>query len=340
MKVCSNCFSDTELKSFIEAKGSKNNCKVCDSEDIASIDLRELLDFFQELLDNFQISKTGTKLKVKIQTDWNFFTSINVSSKILKSVIHHSDTEIKSVNDLVEYSEEIISNYSYWDELRDKLKWERRYLPDLDVIQDLGWDGFFNTQFELVSKDKLFRARVHHESGRPAYHQNEMMCPEPAITKGGRANPSGIPFLYLSDNEETVLYEVRASYLDELSIGEFRLKKEIEKIKIVDFTEAALLFQPGSITEIIKARLLRQRISFELSKPMRRYDTDIEYVSTQFICEYIKIFTGAGGIRFKSSLHDKGNNIVLFDQDKMECTKVSMKRVQTVNLEAVEFKQN
>lgn len=337
MKVCSNCFSDSELKSFIEAKGSRTNCKVCGSEKIESIDLDELLDFFQELLGNFQKSKTGTPLKLKIHENWNFFSSIKVASKILKSVIHYTNTELRSINDLVEYSEEIILNYSYWDELREKLKWERRYLPDLDVIQDLGWDGFFNTQFELVSKDKLFRARVHHESGKPAYPPGKMMCPEPEITRGGRANPSGIPFLYLSDNEETVLYEVRASYLDELSIGEFRLKKEIEKIKIVDFTESTLLFQPGSITEIIKARLLRQRISLELSKPMRRYDTDIEYVPTQFICEYIKIFTGAGGIRFKSSLHDNGNNIVLFDQEKMECIKVTLKRVKTVNLDAVEI---
>jgi hypothetical protein len=51
------------------------------------------------------------------------------------------------------------------------------------------------------------------------------------------ANPSGIPFLYLSENEKTVVYEVRASYLDELSIGVFKAKsdRKIEISSVVNF---------------------------------------------------------------------------------------------------------
>jgi len=126
--------------------------------------------------------------------------------------------------------------------------------------------------------------------------------------------------------------------LDELSIGEFRLKKEFGRVRIVDFTEDTVLFQPGQVTETIKSRLLRDRISIDLSKPMRRYDTEIEYIPTQFICEFIKIFTGASGIRFTSSLHPEGNNVVIFDQDKMECTKVMLKKVSMVNLGSTEIR--
>ena len=151
------------------------------------------------------------------------------------------------------------------------------------------------------------------------------MCPPKHLTTGGRANPSGIPYLYLSDNAETVLYEVRAAYLDELTIGVFKLEDHIGSIKIVDFTEDTSLFQPGKVNETIKGRLLRSIISRDLSKPMRRYDSDIEYVATQFICEFIKIFTGASGIRFSSSLHPSGTNLVIFDQALMTCTKVILK---------------
>lgn len=335
MQVCQNCFSDTELIGFIKSSGKVGNCDVCNSESILSLDLSELLEFFQELLSNFQKSDNGTPLKSKIQENWSFFSSHKNASKILNMVVQNINSDFQNANELVEYTAEIISNYSYWDDLKEKLKWQRRFLPDLEIIQDLGWDGFFNTQFELGSKDKLFRARVHHESDKLAYHPDNMMCPDPKLTKGGRANPSGIPFLYLSDNEKTVLYEVRASYLDELSIGEFHLKQEYNKVKIVDFTEDTLLFQPGRVNATIKARLLRDKISRELSKPMRRYDTDIEYIPTQFICEFIKIFTGASGIRFNSSLHPIGNNIVMFDQQKMECTNVQLKKINKVDLESV-----
>ena len=51
-----------------------------------------------------------------------------------------------------------------------------------------------------------------------------MGCPPNKLTSSGRANPQGIPYLYLSKTPETTLYETRASYLDELSIGKFKIK--------------------------------------------------------------------------------------------------------------------
>jgi len=144
----------------------------------------------------------------------------------------------------------------------------------------------------------------------------------------------------LSDNPETILYEVRASYLDELSVGTFELNPEFESIKLVDFTEDTSLFQPNSssINKTIKAKLLRQKISGDLSKPMRRYDSELEYIPTQFICEFIKVFTGAFGIRFNSSLHPKGNNVVLFDQNLMTCVSVKKVKINSVNLQGIEIK--
>ena len=88
----------------------------------------------------------------------------------------------------------------------------------------------------------------------------------------------------------------------------------------------------------MKAKLLRQKISSDLSKPMRRYDSELEYIPTQFICEFIKVFTGAFGIRFNSSLHPKGNNVVLFDQNLMTCISVKKVKINTVNLLVIEIK--
>jgi hypothetical protein len=88
---------------------------------------------------------------------------------------------------------------------------------------------------------------------------------------------------------------------------------------------------------VIKSKLLRDRISRDLSKPMRRYDTEIEYIPTQFICEYIKIYTGASGIRFSSSLDREGNNLVIFDQSTMQCSHVILKKVNNLDLGAIEI---
>jgi hypothetical protein len=337
MQVCSNCFSDEELKAFISSSANNGLCQICNSENVQLLIIDELLDFFQELINNFKISSDGKPLKSIIQDNWSFFSEDNkeIAELILNEVLSKIDTEIQNSQVLVNYTDDIIENFSYWEEFKSKLKWSNRFISDIGYLEELGWDGFFNTQFELKPSDKLFRARVHHKTNIKAYKKKEMMCPLPNIAGGGRANPLGIPYLYLSDNSETVLYEIRASYLDELSIGTFQLKEEFISVKIVDFTEKTSLFQPTKITQTIKSKLLRDSISQDLSKPMRRYDSEIEYIPTQFICEFIKLFTGASGIRFNSSLDIKGKNIVMFNQELMECKKVIIKKIDKMELKAI-----
>jgi len=338
MEVCVNCFKDNELQGFISSSKILGDCKVCNSTKVPLLDISELLDFFQELFSNFRITGTGISLKSKINGDWNFFSSDRTATIILNETLRRVSTVLATSEDSVDYNENITENYSHWEALKNELKWTKRFLINIEhITDDLGWDGFFNTQFELKPDINLYRARVHHKHGQLAYSPAEMMAPEPQIVKSGRANPLGIPFLYLSDNPETVLYEVRASYLDELSIGTFHLKEQYKSVKIVDFTENASLFQPGKVNETIKARLLREKISLDLSKPMRRYDTELDYIPTQFICEFIKTFTGSSGIRFNSSLHPSGKNVVIFDQALMGCTEVVLKRVNSLNLTAMDL---
>ena len=70
---------------------------------------------------------------------------------------------------------------------------------------------------------------------------------------------------------------------------------------------------------------------------MRRYDSELEYIPTQFICEYIKVFTGAKGIRFRSSLNKQGNNIVFFEPDLMECKTVKKVKIRNINLSSIDI---
>lgn len=336
MEVCPNCFADKELKAFISSSTNIGLCKVCNSTNVPLLLIDELFDFFQELMDNFKTSADGEPLKSKIQSNWSFFSTQYIGSKILNEVLPRITTDIQNSEDLVNYTENIIENYSYWEKFKDLLKWSNRFISDIEYLKELGWDGFFNTQYELYPSDELFRARVHHKSDMSAYKAKDMMSPPSDLAGGGRANPLGIPYLYLSDNPETVLYEVRASYLDELSIGLFQLKEELKSVKIVDFTEETPLFQED-VSRTIKSKLLRDKISRDLSKPMRRYDSEIEYIPTQFICEFIRIYTGASGIRFSSSLHPSGKNIVMFDQGLMDCKQVFLSKINSLNLKSIEL---
>ena len=159
-----------------------------------------------------------------------------------------------------------------------------------------------------------------------------MGSPEKSIVPAGRANPQGIPYLYLSKSIETVLYEIRSTFLDEVSVGTFQIKED-SKVILVDFTEKASAFSKvDEIIEYTKSMLLKRNISNDLSKPIRRYDSEIEYIPTQFICEYIRYISDSDGILFNSSLHVGGKNIVLFKHDKVRCIKVEKHYISQVEI--------
>lgn len=299
------------------------------------IDIAELLDFFVELIDIFEEDKSSEfTLSQILQNDWNLFSSQNIAHSILLDAYSLMPNDLKNPDTTVTYLQEIEDCVSYWEVLKHELKWERRFLINLDTISfDYGWDRFFEAQTGLSDKTILYRARIHHKEGASVYSINEMGSPPAKYSTNGRANPEGISFLYLCKEWTTTLYETRVTYLDELSIGKFSLKKN-ETIKLVDFTSYGSPFLEQDKIEYAKSRFLKKKISLDLSKPVRRYDSQIEYIPTQFICEFIKYITGAHGIIFESSVHKNGVNYVIFADDKLECLEVNKYQVDLVEIKA------
>jgi len=337
--LCKNCFSDEELKGFILSRNKSGECSYCESKDIEIIEIEELEDFFIELISNFQPKSNGQSLISLIQDNWNLFSRKENGMKILNHVMNNNNLLLSNSEATVTFNDDILDNINYWSELKEQLKWNRRYLTNIEYLtEDLSWDSFFRSQIKLSSAQIFYRARLHHNADEANFSIEQMFSPPAKIATAGRANPHGIPSLYLCDNIETVLYEIRASYLDEVSIASFKLKNTIkDDILISDFTTSPSIYVPGEINHRIKSTLLKKLISEDLSKPMRRYDSDIDYIPTQFICEFIKVFTNVQGIKFKSSLHKFGNNLVIFNQNIMDCFEVKKVRIKALDISSEEL---
>lgn len=335
--VCKNCFADKELIGFITSQNDIGDCDFCSSTSIEVLSIDELFGFFMELTENFQINERGRSLISLIQGNWNLFSTLENGHKILNYVLGEIESNITNSGEFVDFSNEILENVNYWFTLKEQLKWEKRYFTNIDFLtNDLGWDGFFESKVLIKRTDIFYRARLHKNANEDAYGFEKMFCPPKETSSAGRANPIGIPYLYLSDNNETILYEVRASYLDEVSVASFMLKEDVQtEIIISDFTETPTLYHPNGVNKRIKSTLLKELISRDLSKPMRRYDSELDYIPTQFICEFIKTFTNVNGIKFRSSLHNTGNNLVIFNQNIMNCIDVTKVRVSRVNIKSV-----
>jgi RES domain. len=332
MRICACCFNDIELKQFVSTHPKKEtvDCSYCgfNSE---SIEIEELLDFFSDFFSILTKNEKGKTLSELIQQDWNLFSTDTNIQEILTIILQQLNSDL-TVNDKVLYIKEITDCIEHWETLKEDLKWNRRFLADAERLINLKWDTLFGIYSTIDSNNEFYRARIHFDGCREQIGKEHLGCPPKEKSVGGRANPQGIPYLYLCNNIDTTLYETRVSYLDVVSIGTFKLK-ETEELKIVDFTQWQSPFNAFcddsiSMIDFVKGKLLRQHISKDLSKPMRRFDSEMEYLPTQFICEFVRYIVGATGIQFNSSLHKGGVNIVLFEPENVQCVE---ERVYQVN---------
>lgn len=292
----------------------------------SSIDLAFFKGFFMELLSKFEKSPSGKPVYEIIQNDWNLFADLSVARSVVHDILVPGRLNY-GLNDLVDYSTDIKNKVESWARLKEDVRRQRRFLADYDEFSQY---AYLTAEAELKRGDRLYRARIL-PNVVTKYKKKEMGCPPPELATAGRANPAGISYLYLSADERTTYYEVRASYLDRLSIGTFKVERDL---RIVDFdTKVSLYFvytDGENLVSAIVGKLILDEISRDMSRPIRRYDSEQEYIPTQMICEYCKLIVGADGVSFKSSVYDSGRNYVIFDKDNAKCTKVVNREIKSL----------
>ena len=147
----------------------------------------------------------------------------------------------------------------------------------------------------------------------------------------GRANPKGIPYLYLSDDKTTALSELKPHPGQHLSLAEFETKKNLRIIScnanIINHTYARLTFSPpNSQKEISDA--IWSLINDEFSAPIFNSDDTSDYAPTQILAELVKSHD-YDGLQFKSSIGE-GVNYILFNTDnanQINCKVMTTKSV-------------
>lgn len=328
MWVCKDCFADEEIRKDVENNSTEEGrCDVCGKTG-KRCDISVFTDFFVSVIKLFKtdINSQDTIFSI-LEKDWNIFTDSQCARTILAKVIRISGLAI-NLEDKVSYSDDIVARASVWEQLKIEVKENYRYFVDhekFDSYADL------SPSATLKEGSFLFRARITPD-GQKKLKPKNMGCPDKGKATAGRANPLGIPYLYLCKDEETTFYEVRSVYLDRLSIGKFQIQRDLN---IVDFNSKSSLFLSfdgtNSLSDTVVKKLIQDAISRDLSKPLRRYDTELEYIPTQLICEYCKR-NNADGICFNSSLHSGGVNYVLFNPDDAKCIRVDSREIKSIQI--------
>lgn len=296
-------------------------------------------DFFQGLFEPYVEDATGVPLALQIMSDWDLFIDNDTASRVIEEVLSwasmadvnmHADTRVI-------YSESVNASLIEWINLKQSIKYNSRFLSDLAPLENLGLrKSLLNSEesYKINNRKQFYRARIANFKDE-RYTPKDMGAPPAKKASAGRANPEGIPYLYLCTEPETCYYEVRAAYLDRVWIGRFSVKSNeiLHLINLEPRLRSQQLTLDSEPKFILRNRLLMNAISKDLSTPLRRHDKDtLEYLPTQFICEYIRLKLQKDGIIFQSSLKKNSANVVLFNANKVKCREVREYEVTGIDI--------
>ncbi len=351
MKFCDKCFEDNEIATIIQRSCEKSTeiCPVCHNHDIHMYDTDKqnfLTPFFEELLGIYTTSDAlpssypqGEKRSIidDLQERWTIFSDISRSDRytILTSICQDLYSTTPALfTDMVGlpelYDNDFLMNHALvknksWDMFVDEIKTKNRYhshIINFDILER--YCSFIRKTYKAGTC--FYRARISEQSGFP---KEKMSAPPPGRSSEGRANARGITCLYLADDTKTTLYEVRAGVFDYVSVGKFQLKKDIT---IVDLKLIARISPFVDNLDPLEHAINKQyleKLNLEMSKALRRNDSTLDYVPTQYIVDFIRSIRHNdedeyAGIEYNSTTNPGGYNLAIFDPDLFECVDVNV----------------
>ncbi|MBH0001811.1 RES family NAD+ phosphorylase [Pseudoalteromonas sp. SWYJZ12] len=174
---------------------------------------------------------------------------------------------------------------------------------------------------------KLLQDDVHVDDILIPYPEKRMR-PLPDSASEGRANPKGIPCLYVASQKETAMSEIRPWLGSIISVARFTNSKEL---RVIDFSRHHTNKLPIYLSEPDEAKRIEAvwtNLDKAFSQPVTNSDQKSDYAPTQIIAELVKSL-GYDGIAFRSSL-GQGHNLALFDLNSVNFKDSSLFRVNDV----------
>lgn len=314
---CPECFGDHHLRNdrFPAFSGKVGTCSFCKSNGVRVVDPKNLSDVFQVLASSYQPDSTGKPLFDWLVNDWLLFPdpplSSSKASQLLAAILDEKSVGEKLVSPVEQKYEGPLAS---WDDLKRELMYSNRYffnksLLDVDRLTEL--------LSHLVSNDlpnEWYRARMTIDV--QPYPLDKMGAPPNRLVSHGRANPPGIPYLYLGSTPNTAISEIRPHTGEHACVAKFELGK---KIAAVDLRQPRKKVSPFILADTHAVSQLRADIPFlerlgeELTRPVIPSGAAIDYVPSQFLCEFIKN-AGYAGVAYPSSV-SSGFNLALFQPE-------------------------
>ena len=356
MIICEKCFCDTEIISVIQSKEEIGDCPLCKCKNVYVYDTNKYEDLslmFDELISIYtpasslpdSYPKSDTRLLASdLINSWNIFNNKSESNayKMITEIckeryVYDAELFEQPVGIQELYDQDYLLMHSLlttnsWDDFVNALKTKNRfhtYYVNLNLLE-----RFCSYIRKPYKAGKIFyRCRISTEDGIPA---EEMGAPPIENASDGRANARGIRCLYLGDTAETTIYETRAGAYDYVTVGKFKLIKDIIVVDLKKINQISPFIEGLDCLEYANNKEHLNKINNEMGKIMRRSDSTLDYVPTQYIADFVKSITHDGvveyeGIEYKSVMHNEGYNLAVFNPNLFECIDTQIYGIDTID---------
>lgn len=334
MRCCANCFGDRFLQKLIaDLSTETGTCNFCESAGIAVVTPKKLADSFAAVLAVYEPDEAGQLLVERLKTDWLLFGHEKLDVQRAKALL----AEIIDDGEIVRRPFSFAKSYlrdglqSRWERLRDELMFSNRYFPQADLDHNR-----LEMLLSLLGATDVpttwYRARIQPDD--QLFPIEKMGAPPRGQPSHGRANPAGIPYLYLGSTEQTSVAEIRPHTGEHATLAEFTL---VGELRLLDLRNPRKLISPFAMgDEDLIAGLYAdipfiERLGEELTRPVLPQRAAIDYVPSQYLCEFIKK-VGYDGLIYRSSVSD-GMNLALFAPDRAAVQAVRQRSVASVRVE-------
>lgn len=333
---CPECFDDRGLRKNIipSLSTTRGACNFCQSADVDLVEPRQLADVFEILVSVYEFDPDGKPLVEWMKEDWLIFSHLildmSCAEALLSKILDNDEIVQRTFSPSDTYKSEGLAQ---WDTLRDEILCKNRYFLDAELDTDRLKELLAHLHADDMP-EIWFRARILTEDPSHPYPIEKMGVPPKHLAAHGRANPIGIPYLYLASHHQTAAAEIRPHTGEVVCVAEFSV---LEKLTTVDLRNPRKLVSPFVLADTSAIAQMRADIPFlerlgeELTRPVLPRSSAIDYIPSQYLCEFIKKI-GYDGVVYRSSV-SSGMNLALFNPEKAVGRTVSLYNISRVSVD-------
>jgi hypothetical protein len=362
-QCCHKCFHDEFLSEKIRTEGAVDRCSLCGENELC-LGIDALREIFRPLVSLYtrveeflpmqafkDLAGENETLAECIAEQWDIFDDASEAQRFLELCCETSidrrhleywdpfDPEMEvGMEDVFFHGEHektrVLS--TLWTDLKRELHEENRYLAGRNIINNIR-QVLLTDLIRVTLREEVF-CRVRSTPTNVALKAEEMGAPPASLSSAGRANPPGIPYLYLASDQNTAICEVRPHNQDRLTVGFFRIASSITCVDLRDPRIKSPFRHGSGLHDLVVTLGFLGDLGRELSLPIGSDGRDRDYLSTQYLCELIKNL-GFDGVLYKSGLSD-GYNVALFNTNSAYCVETKLVRVESVEITVADVTQD